>query len=164
MTGLASRWSKKVFAREIPRAASDSGQRKRIGHRTLHKVRLATINIATYRNKEEEILEMIEERKIDTIGMAEMRHWGKDERKDLGGGYTLMYCGTEERGRRHGVAIIVGPRLSHYIQEVKLISERLIKCKIRVKGIRYHIYQVYAPQQGCVEEEKEQFLNTMEEE
>ena len=70
------------------------------------------------------------ERKIDFIGMAETRHWGKDEGRDLGGGYTLMYCGSEERGRRHGVAVIVGPRLTQYIQEVKLINERLMKCTI----------------------------------
>ena len=75
-----------------------------------------------------------------------------------------MYRGTKERGRRHGVAIIVGPRLSQYIQEVKLINEQLMRCTIRVEGRRYNIYQVYAPQQGCAEEEKEQFLDTMEEE
>ena len=82
---------------------------------------------------------MLEERRIDILGMAETRHWGKDEGKDQGGGYTLMYRGTKERGGRHGVAIIVGPRLSHYIQEVKLINERLMRCTIGVEGRWYNI-------------------------
>lgn len=89
---------------------------------------------------------MMEKRRIDILGMADTRHWGKEEGKDLGGGCTLMYRGTEERGRRHRVAIIVGPRLSHYIQEVKLINERLMRYTISVEGRRYKIYQVYAPQ------------------
>ena len=45
-----------------------------------------------------------------------------------------MYRGTEEGRRRHGAAIIVGPRLLHYIREVKLINERLMRCTIRVEG------------------------------
>ncbi len=107
---------------------------------------------------------MMMERGIDILGMAETRHWGRDRGRDIGGDYTLMYCGTEARGRRHGVAIIVGPRLTHYIQEVKLMSERLLRCTLNINKRKYHIYQVYAPQQGCSEEEKNQFMNEMEEE
>ena len=82
---------------------------------------------------------MIEERRIDILGMAETRHWGKDEGKDQGGGYILMYRGTEEGGGRHGVAIVrvVGPRLSHYIQESKLINETVMRCTM--EGRRYNI-------------------------
>lgn len=35
---------------------------------------------------------MMKERKINILVMAETRHWGRDEGRDLGGGYTLMYC------------------------------------------------------------------------
>ena len=89
-TGRASRWSKEyIFAHETPQPASDPGQslrrrnqqRKRIGHKIFHKVQLAMINIATYRSKKE-ILEMMEERRIDILGMAETRHWGKDKGVD----------------------------------------------------------------------------------
>ncbi len=34
---------------------------------------------------------------IDLLGMAETRHWDEERGRHLGGGFTLMYNGTEER-------------------------------------------------------------------
>lgn len=96
--------------------------------------------------------------------MADTRHYRKEEGRDLGGGYTLIYSGTEEKGKRREVAVIAGAKISPYIREVKLIYERLIRCTLRVKGRKYIIYQVYALQQGCTEEEKEHFQNILEDE
>jgi hypothetical protein len=36
------------------------------------KLRVATLNIATYKNKQEEIIEMMKDRNIDIFGMAEV--------------------------------------------------------------------------------------------
>ncbi|XP_033096610.1 craniofacial development protein 2-like, partial [Anneissia japonica] len=124
--------------------------------------RCGTINIATYKNKENEILDLMERRKIDIIGIAETRHRGKEKSIDLGGGFVLMYSGTDVGRRNYGVAMIVGPRLSPHIQEVSLISERLMKCILNIQNKKYHIYQVYAPQQGHTTEEKESFYRLLE--
>lgn len=64
------------------------------------------------------------------------------ERKN-DGGYVLMYSGSEAR-RKHDVAMMVGPEFSRYLQDVKLINERLTYC----------IMNMYAPQQEHSEEEK----------
>ena len=127
------------------------------------KIRIGTINIATYTNKEDEILDMMENRNIDILGLAETRHRGEERGRELRQGYTLMYKGIHEGTRIHGVAVITGPRLSPHIQEVELISERLMKVSIKVKSKKYNFYQVYAPQQGRTIEEKTEFLNLLEE-
>ncbi len=101
--------------------------------------------------------------RIDLHRMLETRHQGSNGGRELGGGDTLMYKGVKVKGRRHGVAMVVGPKLIPYIQEVKLVTERLMSCTVNINGKKYHIYQIYAPQQGCTEEEKEQFMDVLEE-
>ena len=80
--------------------------------------RFGTINVGTYNNKEDEILDMMKERKLDVLGMAETRHRGESAGQDLGDGYVLIYRGVDAGIRKHGVAMIVGPRLAAYIQKV----------------------------------------------
>lgn len=96
------------------------------------------------------------------MGLAETRHCGRESGKDLGGGFVLMYSGSENRGNQHGVAMILGPRISQYIQEVQLINERLMKCTLRIKNRLYHIFQIYAPQSGKTREEKEAFMDLLD--
>ena len=120
--------------------------------------------MGTYGDKEEEIIDIMKERKIDMLGMAEMRVRGCEEGKEMGEGFVLMYCGVREGIRKHGVGIIVGPRLSPCIQRVKIINERLMMCVLKIGRIKYRIYQIYAPQQGHSEEEKTRFMELMEEE
>ena len=43
-----------------------------------------------------------------------------------------------------------------------MISERLIIVTLKLKSIKYHFYQIYAPQQGRTEEEKSEFMNLLE--
>ncbi len=92
------------------------------------------MNIATNRNKEVEIVLVMNDRRIDLLVMAERRQWGSDDRRDLGEGYTLMYKGFEVKGRRHIVAMIMGQKLTLYIQEVKLVKEILMSCRVKIKG------------------------------
>ena len=127
------------------------------------KIRCGTLNICTYTNKQEEIIHIMENRNIDIMGLAETRHKGEDSHKDLGGGFILAYCGVKEGKRKHGVAVIVGPKVSKYLQEVKLISERLMYCVLKINNRKIIIYQVYAPQQGHSEEVKQEFLELLEE-
>lgn len=120
------------------------------------------LNIATYTDKQEEITEMMQRKRIDPIGMAETRHFGKERGKDLGGGFVLMYSGVRTGRRKHGVAIIVGPTLSPYTQEVKLLNESLMYCVLNIRGKKYFIYQMYAPQQGHTDEEKREYMEMLE--
>lgn len=118
------------------------------------KLRCATINVATYGGKEEEIVDVMKERRVDVMGLAEMRLRGEEEGRDLGGGYVLTYKGVDEGIRKHGVGVILGPRVVPFVQKIEGINERLIKCTFKIKGKKYHVYQIYAPQQGHTEGEK----------
>ena len=59
--------------------------------------------------------------------------------------------------------MIASPRVSAYIQDIKLINERQMKISLQMKNQKYHFYQIYAPQQGLDEAEKIEFMNTLEE-
>ena len=107
--------------------------------------RSGTINVGNYNNKLDEIEDMMKERKLDVLGMAETKHRGESARQDLADGYILIYCGVDAGIRKHGVAMIVGSRLAPYIQKVQLVSESLMRYTIRVKNKNSNIYQIYAP-------------------
>src|SRR5678815_4936614 len=104
----------------------------------------------------------MKERRIDLLGMAEMRMRGSEEGKELGEGFILIYSGVRERIGKHGVGMIVGPRLSPYIQRVKNINERIMMCVLKIGQRKYRIFQVYAPQQGHSEEEKLSLIHISE--
>lgn len=130
---------------------------------TFKNIKLATINVGTYKGKEEEIVGMMMERRVDVVGMSEMRVEGEENGRDLGGGYVLAYRGIDAGIRKHGVGFIFGPKIAPFIQEVRGISERLIVGTFKIKKKKYRLYQVYAPQQGHPEEEKEGFMDLLEE-
>lgn len=98
---------------------------------------------------------LMERRRIDLLGMREMRMRGTEVARDLGGGYVLMYRGVEEGFRKHGVGFVVGPKLNQYILKVEVISERLMVCSFNIMRKNCHVFQIYAPQQGHTDEEKE---------
>ena len=58
--------------------------------------------------------------------------------------------------------MIVGSRFAPYIQKVQLVSESLMHCTIRVKNKKSNIYQIYAPQQGHTQEEKDNFIEHLD--
>lgn len=124
--------------------------------------RCGTLNVGTYTDKEDEILDLMKRRKIDVLGMAETRQRGSCVGKDLGDGFVLMHSGMDDGVRRHGVALIFGPKLSPFIQQVQPVNERLISCTIRIEKQNFNILQVYAPQQGHTQNEKDEFMEMLE--
>ena len=55
-----------------------------MNRKTYTKIRIATLNLCTYKDKEEELIELMKERRIDLIGLAERKTPWKRERKRLG--------------------------------------------------------------------------------
>lgn len=107
---------------------------------------------------------MMKERRIDVVGMSEMRVEGTECGRNIGGGYVLAYRGIDVGIKKHGVGFIFGPKITPFIQEVRGINERMIISTIKIKRKKYRLYQIYAPQQGHTEEEKEAFMDLVEEE
>lgn len=115
-------------------------------------LRLGTLNIRTLRGKTEELVDMVQRRRIDVLGLAETK-WRGEGRKQIRGGYTLYWKGNQD-GRRNGVAVVVRDGMK---EEVVAVSDRIIKMKVKIKERVLEIIQVYAPQVGCSAKEKEEF-------
>ena len=138
--------------------------RNDIGHgqdNLKHKpLRLGTINLSTLREKEEEIVMMMQERKIDILGLCETRLPGEGT-KLLHNSYQLIYKGGREA--RHGVGFIVSEELSGKISHLDFKSNRIISFSLMLGKFKVSLIQVYAPQQGRPQEEKEEFYRHLQE-
>ncbi|XP_064096306.1 uncharacterized protein LOC135208088 [Macrobrachium nipponense] len=73
----------------------------------------------------------------------------------------IYYAGEDTR--KKGVGIILHPDFQENVTEVQRISDSLVGLKF-VKDKRvWHIIFAFTPQQGCCEEEKEEFRRKLEE-
>ena len=82
-------------------------------NRRKHQIslRMATINVATERDKEEELVEVMRVRKLDLLALAETRLKGCGD-KVIHDDYRMIFSGREDG--RHGVALILGPQTSQF--------------------------------------------------
>ena len=128
----------------------------------IHKkvVRSGTINLSTLRGKEEEIVMMMRKRNIDILGLCETRLSGKGT-KLLHGDYQLFYKGG--RDAKYGVGVIVSDELSGKIGHLIYKNERIISFSLKIGMQKISFIQVYAPQQGRPQEEKEDFYLKLQE-
>ena len=123
-------------------------------------LRLGTINLSTLRGKEEEVIMMMQERRMDILGLCETRLPGEGT-KLLHGNYQLFYKGG--RMARHGVGFVVSEELSRKVSHLNFKSDRIISFSIKLGIFKASIIQVYAPQQGRPQEEKEEFFRQLQE-
>jgi exonuclease III len=77
-------------------------------------------------------------------------------------GHHIFWSGENEE-KRNGVAIVLSPEIIDKVTQIEHISGRIIKIKKLSKGKETEIIQVYAPQVGCTDVEKEVFTQQLEE-
>ena len=121
-------------------------------------LKIATVNVATLTGKEEEVVEVMRERKIDILGLCETRFRGKTDKK-IYNDYRLL-CSGSDNGR-HGVGFIVNPDIAKFIDTKEQIDER-ISISIKLKEGGLSLVQIYAPQQGRTAVEKEEFYRKLQ--
>ena len=68
-------------------------------------MQMGTINVATLNRKEEEVVMMMKERRLDLLGVCETRMTGSGS-KLIHDNYQLIYKGREQE-RKYGVAFIM---------------------------------------------------------
>ena len=123
-------------------------------------MRLGNWNVGSLTGKGRELVDVMQRRKIMILCIQETKWKGQSARK-LGEGYKVYHTGEDTR--RNGVGIILHPDLQESVTEVQRISDRLMGLKF-VKNKRvWNVISAYAPQQGCSEEEKEEFREKLEE-
>ena len=123
------------------------------------KLRIGAINVATLREKEEEIIEVMKTKKLSLLAVSETRLRGTGD-KIMHDDYRLVYSGGE--GTRHGVGFIIEPGLAQYLEKVIPLNDRLIGIDLKLEG-GISMIQVYAPQQGRPTMEKEEFYQQLQE-
>ena len=128
------------------------------GTRLLKTLRIGIVNVATQREKEEELIEVMKIRKLSIMAVYETRMRSNGDRV-LHEGYRLIYSGGEQA--RHGVAFLLEPSIAQFVEKVIPINERLIGVDLKLMdGVS--MIQVYAPQQGRPTAEKHEFYQQLQ--
>ena len=139
--------------------------KKRVGNKIKNwkkkpRIRIGNWNIGSLTGKGRELVDVMQRRNIKILCIQETKWKGNSARK-IGEGYKVYYAG--ESTKKNGVGIILHPDVQEQVTEVKRVNDRLMGMKIIRDGKIWHIVSAYAPQQGCRDEEKEEFREKLEE-
>lgn len=124
------------------------------------KIRIGNWNVGSLTGKGRELVDVMQRRDIKILCIQETKWKGNSARK-IGEGYKVYYTG--ENNRRNGVGIILHPELQENVTEVMRINDRIMGMKLVRDGKIWHVISTYAPQQGCGQEEKEEYREKLEE-
>ena len=103
---------------------------------------------------------LMKERKLDIIGLCETRLTGEGT-KLLHDNYQLIYSGGREA--KHGVGVILTGELAQRAGHLIYKNERILSFSLGLGTHKISFIQVYAPQQGHPQEEKEEFYEKLQE-
>ena len=92
-------------------------------------IRIGAINVATLRDEEEEVVEMMRARRLDILGMEETRLRRNGDRT-IHEDYRLMFSGTEEG--KHGVGFVLNETIGQSVEKVAFANERIIGMDLRL--------------------------------
>ena len=141
------------------------GQRRKRGGKHVrdnHKIRMGrkmevkvgTLNVGTMTGKGRELADMMVKRKVYILCVQETR-WKGSKARNIGDGCKIFYHG--EDGRRNGVGVILKEDYIGRVLEVKRVSDRMMYMKLDIEGVMMTVISAYAPQVGCLREEKDKF-------
>ncbi len=122
------------------------------------RIRIGNWNIGSLTGKGRELVDVMQRRNIKIL-CIQTKWKGNSARKIEG--YKVYYTG--ESTKKNEVGIILHPDVQEQVTEVKRVNDRLMGMKLIRDGKIWHIVSAYAPQQGCREEEKEEFREKVEE-
>ena len=118
------------------------------------KLRVAALNVGTMTGKGREVADLMERRVVDILCVQETR-WKGERARCLGGGYTMWYCGSGNK--KNDVGIILKKEHVNRVVELWRVTDRIICLKMELDGVMLNVISAYAPQVGCIREEKETF-------
>ena len=99
-------------------------------------------------------------RKVDILCVQETM-WKGSKARNIGGGCKIFYHG--EDGRRNGVGIILNEDNIGRVLDVKRVYDRMMYMKLDIEGVTMTVISAYAPQVGCLREEKDTFWTDLDE-
>ena len=148
----------------LPRNPADLDQRPHeIGLRTFgtskKKLKLATLNVGTIKNKEEELIYLMQCRSIDMLGVCETR-LRENGTKTLKDNYQLIFSGGESN--KHGVGVMISEELAQRVCNTEFKGERILSISFKFNEMNLSVLQVYAPQQGRPADEHQRFFEDLQ--
>lgn len=127
----------------------------------LETMRIATWNIKSFNNKDQEIMLELEQHKIDICALQETRIKGKGQK--LVNNYVLVYSGVEKGTRsKEGVGLMISRKHQASINECEYISSRILKVSMDAHSTKVHVVVVYAPESCKAKHEREQFYEELQ--
>ena len=129
------------------------------GIRNRTTLRIATLNVGTLRGKEEEMVMVMRERRIDILEVCETRLSGGGV-KVLHDDFQLIYSGGQDN--IHGVGVILSPELAQRVNNFEQVNERMLTFSLKMNEGNLSFIQVYVPQQGRPTEEREVFYQELQ--
>ncbi|XP_044766150.1 craniofacial development protein 2-like [Coccinella septempunctata] len=132
------------------------------GYRKRNIMRMATWNVKTLNNRDQEVVKELEDKNIDICALQETKKKGKGQM--WLGEYLLIYSGVErDRRAKEGVALMIHKKLTQNIRECKYVSSRIVATKLRSQGKKVNIIGVYSPENCKPEAERTSFYETLQE-
>lgn len=122
-------------------------------------LRFATLNVGTLTGRSNELVQMLQERRVDIACLQETK-WKGAKAKPLPAGYKLWYNGTT--ANRNGVAVVASHELSESVTEVIRVSDRLMAMRFDFKSHAMFVVSCYSPQTGCSDTEKDEFWASLD--
>ena len=110
--------------------------------------------------KGREVADLMERRGVDILCVQETR-WKGERARCIGGGYKMWYCGSGNK--KNGVGIILKKEHVDRVVELWRVTDRIICLKMELDGVMLNVISAYAPQVGCIREEKETFWLDLDE-
>jgi hypothetical protein len=102
-------------------------------------IRIGMINVGSLKNKQEEVVQMMIDKNIAIIGLAETRLKGKG-RKTIHNNYQLISSGSQN-SKNSGEALIIEPSFTQHIEKTDAINERILTVTLNIKGKRTSLIQ-----------------------
>ena len=124
------------------------------------KLRVATLNVETMTGKGREVVDLMERRRVDILCVQETR-WKGERARCIGRGYKMWYCGSGNK--KNGVGIMLKKEHVDRVVELWRVTDRIICLKMELDGVMLKVISTYAPQVGCIREEKEIFWLDLDE-
>lgn len=124
-------------------------------------MRIATKNVKTLNNKDQEIEKELKDKNIEICALQETKKKGKGQM--WLGEYLIIYSGVErDKREKEGVALMIHKKLTQNIQECKYVSTRIVATKLRSQKQNINIIGIYSPENCKPEEERTSFYETLQ--
>ncbi|XP_039291249.1 uncharacterized protein LOC120352957 [Nilaparvata lugens] len=120
------------------------------------KLRFGIWNVRTLTGKEVELVEEMRKRKIQLMGLSEVKKKGSGS-VELKDGYVMVYSGVVMQSRaKEGVGVVMTPEAFNKVSDWQAINSRIMTVDLDLE-LKVTYVQVYAPTEDSNVQDKEEF-------